>query len=120
MRRTKQPQSIEQTVRTPRVWQLGKVRHLALPLLVLAGLLVAGCGASQKPDSVTPAEITAEIIPKEGKPTSYGMPLSMNNTQLLIDYYDTITLTAEQDSIKRDALQALRAPCCDDNTMDVC
>jgi hypothetical protein len=99
----------------------GKLRALTL-LLVLALLAASGCSSSQpKPvGSLTPDQIRAEIIPQEGTPTSYGIPLSIENTQQFIGFHDSITLTAEQEKVKQDALTALRAPCCDDNTMYDC
>lgn len=95
---------------------------VAVPLLVLAIVIVGGCGGTQpqKPDLVTPEEIAAEIIPKEGDPTSYGIPTALNNTQRFIDYYNAITLTSEQEGVMRGALQPLKAPCCDDNSMYDC
>jgi len=109
----------ERTSREPR-WK--KRLYVTMPLLVLALLVVVGCSVTQppKPDVVTPEEIAAEIIPNEGDPTPYGIPLALDNTQRLIDYYNTITLTPEQESIRRDALQPLKAPCCDDNSMYRC
>ncbi len=91
-------------------------------LLALALFAASGCASSQPRPvrSVTPDQVRAEIIPKEGEPTSYGIPLSVENTQQFIDFYNSITLTAEQEQVKQDALTALRAPCCDDNTMYDC
>jgi hypothetical protein len=118
---------------------------LALPLLALGLLVVGGCGVTQpeKPGSVaptktaaeitpqerkvtptsislTPEEVAAKIIPQEGDPTSYGIPVALNNTQRFVDYDNTISLTAEQESTRRDALLPLKAPCCDDNSMYDC
>jgi hypothetical protein len=96
--------------------------YVAIPLLVLGLVIVGGCGTKprQQPDTVTPEEIAAEIIPKEGDSTSYGIPVALNNTQRFINYYDTITLTPEQESTRRSALLPLKAPCCDDNSMYDC
>ena len=95
---------------------------VGIPMLVLAIVILGGCGGTppQKPDLVTPEEIAAEIIPKEGDPTSYGVSLALNNTQRFIDYYNAITLTSEQEGVMRGALQPLKAPCCDDNSMYNC
>ncbi len=91
-------------------------------LLALALLAVSGCASSQpeRANYVTPQRVRAEIIPQEGTSTSYGIPLSLENTQQFIDFYNSVTLTAEQEQVKQDALGALRAPCCDDNTMYDC
>jgi hypothetical protein len=134
--------SQKRAVREPRS---KKVLYVAIPLLALGLLVVGGCGVTQpeKPGSVaptepaaetaprertvtpgsisvTPEEVAAEIIPLEGDSTSYGIPMALNNTQRFIEYYDTITLTPEQESTRRSALLPLRAPCCDDNSMYNC
>jgi hypothetical protein len=70
--------------------------------------------------SLTPDVLAAEIIPSEGDPTDYGMPMSLDNTQQFIDYYEATALTPAQDSIMWDALLPLKAPCCDDNSMATC
>ena len=41
-------------------------------------------------------------------------------TRLYIEYYDTIELTAEQEAVKEEALTAIPAPCCSDNTAYTC
>jgi hypothetical protein len=99
-----------------------KVLYVALPLLATALLILGGCGASQPEQAgvVTPEGIAAEIIPQEGDSTSYGLPIALTNTQRFIDYYDSITLTPAQESIRREALLPLKAPCCDDNSMHDC
>ena len=100
---------------------------VVIPLLALALLVGGGCSSGQRekstavtPAEVTPAEIEAEIIPHEGDPTSYGLPLSLDNTRRFVDYYDSTTLTASQKAIKDKALLPLKAPCCDDNSMATC
>jgi hypothetical protein len=94
----------------------------SLVLLGLALSSLAGCGPSQPREivSVTPDEVRADIIPQEGQATSYGVPLSLANVQGFIDYYNAAQLTPVQERIKRVALTALKAPCCDDNTMNEC
>jgi hypothetical protein len=96
--------------------------YVAVPLVALA-LLVVGIWLftqRQPASAATPEEVAAEIIPQEGDATSYGIPLSLDNTQRFIDYYNATTLTPEQEDIKRKALETLRAPCCDDNPMSTC
>jgi hypothetical protein len=99
-----------------------KGSYMAVPLLIVAVLVLGGCSPRQPETSasVTPEEIVAEIIPHEGDPTSYGIPLALSNTQRFIDYYNGTMLTSEQEAISHKALLALRAPCCDDNSMDSC
>lgn len=106
---------------------LGKLQrkkglYVAIPLLTLALFIGGGwlLNQRQQAGSVTPAEIAAEIIPQEGDQTSYGVSLSLNNTQRFIDYYNAVTLTPEQESTMRNALLPLKAPCCDDNPMATC
>ncbi len=41
-------------------------------------------------------------------------------TLLYIEYYDTIELNAAQEAIKEEALTAIPAPCCSDNTAYTC
>ena len=106
---------------------LGELRgkkglYVAIPLLALV-LLVGGIwllDRRQQIDFVTPEVIAAEIIPHAGDSTAHGIPLSLENTQQFIDYYNTVTLTPDQKQIMRDALLPLKAPCCDDNSMATC
>ena len=74
----------------------------------------------QETDSVTPAALAAEIIPQEGDATAYDISLSLNNTQRFVDYYEATVLTPQQETLMRDALLPLKAPCCDDNSMATC
>jgi hypothetical protein len=96
--------------------------YVAVPLLALALVVGGGWLLSQRQQvsAATPAEVAAEIIPQEGDSTTYDIPLSLDNTQQFIDYYEAAALTAEQESIKEDALLPLKAPCCDDNSMATC
>jgi len=96
--------------------------YIGIPLLTL-GILVAGAWllVQREPASAaTPGDVRAQIIPNAGDATAYGVPLSLDNTQAFIDYYETSSLTAEQERILEDALLALKAPCCDDNPMSTC
>ncbi len=100
----------------------GKGLYVAVPVLTLA-LLLGGIWLftrSQQTGSVTPADIAAEIIPKAGDATAYGIALSLTNTQHFIDYYSTYTLTPQQERTMLTALRPLKAPCCDDNSMATC
>ncbi len=40
--------------------------------------------------------------------------------QEFMEYHDSITLSAEQEAVKKEALTALPAPCCSDNTAYTC
>lgn len=96
--------------------------YIAVAVVALA-LLVGGIWLLTRPhqaDAATPEEVAAEIIPQKGDPTAYGIPLSLDNTQMFIDYYNSTTLTPEQENIMRKALLPLGAPCCDDNPMATC
>lgn len=96
--------------------------NIAISLFIIS-LIIGTSGIlsqCQKTSLVTPEQIEAEIIPKEGDSTAYGIPLSINNTQKFIEHYNSITLTSVQNSIMQDALQPLKAPCCDDNSMATC
>ncbi len=102
--------------------RLNSAISVALLLLAILPVAATGCSgpASQNASQGAPQEIREEIIPEEGDPTGYGLPISLNNTQRFIDYYNSITLTPEQERVKRDALSPLKAPCCDDNSMYTC
>jgi len=103
-------------------------------LLTLTLLIGGGCSQGQQAGTTTPEEVAttpekvattpekvaAEIIPQEGDETSYGLPLSLNNTQQLVNYYNAIRLTSAQKSLMQDALLPLKAPCCDDKSMSTC
>jgi hypothetical protein len=98
-----------------RKWLWGIVP--AMVLLVLGGAWFLSRG-QEETDVVT--QIKAEIIPAEGPQTSYGIPLSLDNTPRFIGYHNTLALTLEQQRTMRDALLPLKAPCCDDNSMATC
>lgn len=96
--------------------------HVAMSLIVLA-LIISGIWLFIQPwqaEAITPEKVAAEIIPKAGDPTVYGIPLSLDNTQQFINYYNTVSLTPEQESTMEKALRSLKAPCCDDNPMSTC
>lgn len=84
---------------------------------------VTGCVAvaSCTPEAPRVADETIfEGYPQEGDATSYGVTLSMSNAPTFLQYYDQYPLTAEQEAVKKEALDALVAPCCDDNPMYTC
>jgi hypothetical protein len=95
---------------------------IAIPLVVI-GVLALGAWllVQRRPASAaTPEDVRAEIIPQAGDQTAYGRPLSLENTQQFIDYYETCSLTAAEERMLDDALRPLKAPCCDDNPMSTC
>ena len=95
---------------------------VAVPLLAI-GLAVAGfvfLRGGETVSAATPEEVREEIIPEGGDPTAYGVPLSLDNTQGFIDYYESTALTADEQRRVDNALSPLKAPCCDDNPMSTC
>lgn len=64
--------------------------------------------------------LRAELIPEEGTPTPYGLPLSLENIQAFADWYYSIQLTPEEEKVFEEALTAIPAPCCDDNPVLRC
>ncbi len=66
------------------------------------------------------AKLRAELIPEAGKLTAYGIALSLANAQHFADWHYTIQLTLEQEAVWVEALAAIPAPCCDDNSVLKC
>ncbi len=93
-----------------------------LMLLVSVGpLVLAGCGSPvTENEQATVAAIWAETVPQMGTETAYGMPLSLDNTQQFIDWYHDIKLTPEEEAVKDNALDPLKAPCCDEYSLRTC
>ncbi len=94
------------------------MKMILVPFTALAVLMAIGSCAPQAPPVVDEAIYAS--FPQEGDATSYGMPLSLSNAATFLQYYTQYTLTAEQETIKREALTPLAAPCCDDNPMYTC
>jgi hypothetical protein len=104
-----------------------RVRLVILPIvgcLVILGVAMALVNHFNSPpqqQGPDPAmEIWNEIIPAEGTATGYGIPLSLENTQQFIDWYNSMELSAEQQAIRDAALSPLVAPCCDEYPMSTC
>ncbi len=99
-------------------------------VMFLVGVLIpivfiVGCGNDEDVASATQAATPAEaiwkrIVPVAGTDTAYGIPLSFDNTQMFIDWYNTIDLTAAERAMRNKALVSLPAPCCDDYPMSTC
>lgn len=98
-----------------------KRRGLSVSVFAILALLVGviGTGRAQVTPSVVET-LRAEIVPAAGTKTSYGIPLSLNNTQLLIDWFTSIPLLPEEQAIMEQALVTIPAPCCDDNSAATC
>lgn len=99
-----------------------RAAYVAIPLLTIA-IAIAGfllLRGSETASAATPEEVREEIIPEAGDPTAYGLPLSLDNTQQFIDYYESAPITPEQQRMVDEALLPLKAPCCDDNPMSTC
>ena len=60
------------------------------------------------------------LIPQEGSPTSYGIPLAWENAQFFADWFYTVELTPEQATVVKQVLSEIPAPCCDDNSVYSC
>ncbi len=100
-----------------------KWRLYLVILLTVGGALGAGAWMlvqRRTSGAATLAKVRAQVIPQAGEPTTYGLPLSLDNTQRFIDYHATLSLTPEQERVVKDALSPFGAPCCDDNPMSTC
>jgi hypothetical protein len=91
---------------------------LVMGAAVLAVFLVIG--VAQEADTDLLEEIRAEIIPAERTETAYGIPLSLRSLPQFIEWWTTVVPLIEEDPRYFDALSALVAPCCDDNTAFLC
>ena len=91
--------------------------------LLILGITMASlaCGSAPEQQGLDPAmQAWSEIIPEEGTATSYGISLSLDNTQQFIDWYYSMELSAEQLAIRDMALSSEVAPCCDEYPMSTC
>ncbi len=66
------------------------------------------------------AQVAEDIIPKAGQETSYGIPLSLKNTEKFKLYYESMDLTLQQEKIKDSALSPIPATCCPNKPMSTC
>jgi hypothetical protein len=62
----------------------------------------------------------ATPIAKAGAPAAPAFTDVKAQTEEFLRYHKTISLTPQQEAIKREALSALPAPCCSDNTLYTC
>jgi hypothetical protein len=78
-------------------------------------------GTAIREEWLNPVErVWAEVVPEEGTATRYGIPLSLDDAQQFIDWYNSIELSAEEEWIRDAVLDPLVAPCCDDYPMSSC
>ena len=91
----------------------------AAGIALLCLVLLAGGGRAQEDEAVL-ASLRDRLIPTHGTQTSYGIPLDLRNMGQFIDWYYSIELTTAKRAIKDEALRALVAPCCDDNSAATC
>ena len=92
-------------------------------VLLISGILMVplACGSPPEQQGLDPAmQVWSEIVPEEGTETSYGVSLSLDNTQQFIDWHNSIELSAEQLAIQDMALSSQVAPCCDEYPMSTC
>jgi len=65
-------------------------------------------------------EIRSEIIPPAGRETAYGMTLSLDLLPTFIEWSYTLLPSVVNEPRYVEAMNALVAPCCDDNPMYRC
>lgn len=94
--------------------RIARAAWAASTLLACVGILVAGAE-----DNLL-GTITSEIIPASGTPTEYGIPLSLQSLPLFVGWWYSLVPVADADPRYAEALSALVAPCCDDNTAFHC
>lgn len=100
---------------------LGILQGVWFFLILITGVTLVGCGQPPEDEGLNPVDqIWAEIIPEKGTATRYGIPLSLENTQQFIDWYNSIELSVLEQAIRDDALDSLVAPCCDQYPMSSC
>lgn len=65
-------------------------------------------------------QVWVKLIPEEGTDTTYGIPLSIENTEMFIDWHYSLELSSSEKKIMDTALDSLVAPCCDDYSIRTC
>lgn len=86
--------------------------------VVVAVLLVPRGGGP--PEGFSLAQLEAEVIPKAGTATSYGVSLSWDNAQEFADWYYEIRLSPDEAELLQRALAPVPTPCCDDTRLTRC
>ena len=103
--------------------RIRSVVSASVGLLLISGIVMVSlaCGSPREQQGLDPAmQVWSEIVPEEGTETSYGISLSLDNTQQFIDWHNSIELSAEQLAIRDMALSSQVAPCCDEYPMSTC
>jgi hypothetical protein len=97
------------------------LQSMGFLLILNIAMIPLACGGPSEQQGLDPtARIWGEIIPEEGTVTSYGISLSLENTQQFIDWYNSIELSTEEQAIRDMALSSQVAPCCDKYPMSTC
>jgi len=97
------------------------LQSMGFLLILSIAMVLSACGSPPEPQGVDPtARIWSDIIPEEGTATSYGIPLSLENTQQFLNWYNSVALSAEEQATRDMALSSLVAPCCDEYPMSTC
>ena len=98
------------------------VRSRTTPLALLLLLLVFTCSFAAQAEAATdPVEtLRRQIVPAAGMETYDGTPLSLSLLPEFVDWWYTLVPLVEEDPRYAEALLALLAPCCDDNTAFRC
>ena len=94
-----------------------RLRSIILFTGVVA-VLVGALGTAQQEGLLD--SLKTELIPKYGQQTDYGIPLDLRNTAQFVEWFYTIELNESEQTLKDNALSALVAPCCDDNSAATC
>ena len=94
-------------------------------LIIVGVIILVGCSAPREDNGqnlvdIPWAEILPEVIPEDGATTTYGIPLSLKNTQQFIEWNNSIKLSVKEEKIRDMALGSLAAPCCDKYPMSTC
>ncbi|MGY4707111.1 hypothetical protein ACVNPS_05080 [Candidatus Bipolaricaulota sp. J31] len=91
-----------------------------MALVVVFFLLPRGGQGPAEAGGISLAELEAEVIPPEGKETSYGFPLLWDNAQMFADWYYEVRLNPEEAAVLQRALGGIPTPCCDDTRIIRC
>ncbi|MCX6100516.1 MAG: hypothetical protein NTV92_03685 [Candidatus Bipolaricaulota bacterium] len=87
---------------------------IGIAALVAAAALAVGLSLAAGPSGAAD-EIRATLIPAVGTETQYGTALSLQSLPQFIGWWTTLVPAARSDARYADALNALVAPCCNDN-----
>ena len=88
--------------------------------LVIGRMVVVAAAGVVRAEGHALQSIRSEIIPAAGSPTTYGIPLSLESLPLFVGWWYSLVPSVETDPRYVEALSALVAPCCDDNSAFRC